>query len=90
MWQCSSLTLVTCWLVGLLACCLQTVPFLAGLTEAIVSSELDADQLKRFLEAMDTETFEKDAFIIRQGTTGDRFYMLEDGEVRFSGAVCRE
>lgn len=58
------------------------MPYLAGVTEAILQSELDADMIKRFMAAMATETFTKDAYIIRQGTSGDRFYMLEDGEVR--------
>lgn len=44
--------------------------------------ELSKEQLRAFIGALKSETFKAGDFIVTQGDTGDRFYIIEEGEVR--------
>jgi len=57
---------------------LQSVPLFANLTP---------DHLSRISDALQTEHFAADAYIIRQGAKGDSFYILKGGSVKVTKKV---
>lgn len=52
---------------------LRTVPLLSTMTD---------DQLLRLSNAFEMTTFPKGSYIIRQGTSGDTFYIISEGKVK--------
>ncbi|XP_059097013.1 cGMP-dependent protein kinase, isozyme 1-like isoform X2 [Tigriopus californicus] len=52
---------------------LRTVPLLSAMTD---------DQLLRLSNAFEMTTFPRGSYIIRQGTSGDTFYIISEGKVK--------
>jgi len=55
-----------------------------SLAENFIFASLTQSERRHFINAMVLETVPKNTTIIQQGTVGDFFYVVEDGEVTFS------
>jgi CRP-like cAMP-binding protein len=56
---------------------LMRCPFPSSLPSAGLAKE----HRQEFIDALSPETFARDAYIVREGEPGDRFYIITQGEV---------
>jgi len=59
----------------------------ALLEKVYIFKELDASEVARVAEICHEEKFVSGAYIFREGESGNRFYLIADGEVRISRNV---